>query len=57
MAMGIIQKDKKEIRWLGLSGEGDDGSSPSSSVTMREELERQRSELRELEVSHQVHTS
>ncbi|CAG8573226.1 1445_t:CDS:2 [Paraglomus brasilianum] len=49
MAMGIIQKDKKEIRWLGLSGEGDDGSSPSSSVTMREELERQRSELRELE--------
>ncbi|CAG8501163.1 9354_t:CDS:2 [Paraglomus occultum] len=49
MAMGIIQKDKKEIRWLGLPGERDDGSSPSPSATMREELERQRSELRELE--------
>jgi hypothetical protein len=50
MAMGIIQKDKKEIRWLGLPGNRDDNIS-SSSVTMKEELERERLELRELEVS------
>ncbi|RIA84215.1 E2F/DP family winged-helix DNA-binding domain-containing protein [Glomus cerebriforme] len=49
MAMDIIAKDKKEIRWLGLPGQKNGANSAKSSVTTDAEIERQKSELRELE--------
>ncbi|CAG8449266.1 2693_t:CDS:2 [Diversispora eburnea] len=49
MAMDIIAKDKKEIRWLGLPGQKIDNKLASSSGTTEVEIERQKSELRELE--------
>ncbi|CAG8490649.1 1464_t:CDS:2 [Funneliformis mosseae] len=49
MAMDIIAKDKKEIRWLGLPGQKNGVNSATSSATTDAEIERQKSELRELE--------
>jgi hypothetical protein len=49
MAMDIIAKDKKEIRWLGLPGQKNGANSANSSATTDAEIERQKSELRELE--------
>jgi hypothetical protein len=49
MAMDIIAKDKKEIRWLGLPGQKNGANSATSSATTDAEIERQKSELRELE--------
>ena len=51
MAMDIIAKDKKEIRWLGLPGQKNGLNSAKSSATTDAEIERQKSELRELEVN------
>ncbi|CAG8496104.1 13537_t:CDS:2 [Acaulospora morrowiae] len=49
MAMDIIAKDKKEIRWLGLPGRQIDTNLASSSETTEVEIDRQNSEIRELE--------
>ncbi|CAG8530846.1 233_t:CDS:2 [Cetraspora pellucida] len=49
MAMDIIAKDKKEIRWLGLPGQKNNTNLASSSATTEAEIERQKSEIRVLE--------
>ncbi|CAG8657731.1 45342_t:CDS:2 [Gigaspora margarita] len=49
MAMDIIAKDKKEIRWLGLPGQKNNTNLASSSATTEAEIERQKSEIRILE--------
>jgi transcription factor Dp-1/transcription factor Dp-2 len=50
MALGIIQKDKKDIKWLGYPGSKTCDASSSSTATTAE-IQRQEAELARLQVT------